>query len=415
MLTASRPKYRIFLFALAVCFLFSVSLAYAANGEIAAIDSAIKSKGAHWVAGETSITKLSLEARKRRVGTLKPLLTDEDQKAAAEESAALAGVTAPVSLDWRANNGDFVTPIRDQGNCGSCWAFAATACLESQVLLSQNNPGFNLDLSEQILVSCSNAGNCNGGYINNASDYIRDLGLPVETCFPYTATNNSCSNACLNWTNDSYHIPGWLWVTTTAPTVSALENAVATYGPLVTTMAVYSDFFYYVSGVYTHVSGTYQGGHAILIVGYDDAGKYFIAKNSWGTGWGEAGFFRIAYSQLTNAVSFGDYTIAYEGGSPNPPPPPPPSCTYSINPTSKTFKAGGGSGKVTVSTQDTCDWSAISNVSWIAITAVSTSSGSGTVSYVVQAHTGPQRSGTLTIAGQTFTVKQQVARFRLNK
>jgi len=82
-------------------------------------------------------------------------------------------------------------------------------------------------------------------------------------------------------------------------TINDIKTALATYGPLTTTFTVYSDFFSYRSGVYTYTSGTYQGGHAVLIVGYDDPGQYFIVKNSWGTGWGEAGFFRIAYSEVS--------------------------------------------------------------------------------------------------------------------
>ena len=69
-------------------------------------------------------------------------------------------------------------------------------------------------------------------------------------------------------------------------------------------MRVYRDFFSYRSGIYSYVKGPYKGDHAILLVGYNDAGQYFIVKNSWGTGWGEAGYFRIAYSDVTSVVNF---------------------------------------------------------------------------------------------------------------
>ena len=108
---------------------------------------------------------------------------------------------------------------------------------------------------------------------------------------------------------------------TYSPTVSAIKDALYTYGPLVTTMDVYTDFFNYSSGVYSYVSGVYEGGHAILIVGYDDAGGYFIVKNSWGS-WGKPGYFKIAYSQLANKVEFGWYTIAYQA---------PPQASYTVN------------------------------------------------------------------------------------
>jgi C1A family cysteine protease len=75
------------------------------------------------------------------------------------------------------------------------------------------------------------------------------------------------------------------------------------------------DFKYYRSGVYSFTQGKSLGGHAVLLVGYNDDGRYFIVKNSWGPDWGEGGFFRIAYSEMTDAVHFGQNTIAYTSGS----------------------------------------------------------------------------------------------------
>jgi C1A family cysteine protease len=391
--------------------LFLTTFIYGAQDEHNSINSMIKQKGGDWEAGETSMTRLDPEARKNRVGLRKPVLSPEEDKAVEEEQKLLAAIPAPASFDWRLATGtyvgNFVTPIRNQGNCGSCWAFATTAALESQVLMGNNSPGIDLNLSEQILVSCSGAGNCGGGYIDKAANYVRDMGLPVETCLSYTATNNSCANACSGWTNNSYHIDGWHWVATTSPTVDSLKNALITYGPLVTTMDVYADFYSYKSGVYSYVSGTYQGGHGIVLVGYNDAGQYFIAKNSWGTGWGEAGYFRIAYSQLSSVVEFGQYTIANEGYEGGTPPPPPPTCTYSISPTNKSFTYSGGTGTIVVSTQSNCAWTAASKVSWITITSGYTGTGNGSVNYQVMANTtNYQRTGTLTIAGKTFTVTQ---------
>ncbi|MCL4500985.1 MAG: C39 family peptidase [Deltaproteobacteria bacterium] len=261
-----------------------------------------------------------------------------------------------------------------------------------------------VNLSEQTLISCSSAGNCSGGYVNTAADFVRDTGLPLDSCFPYTATNSTCASACANWSTADYRSAGWHWVATTAPTVESLKSAITTYGPVVTTMDVYSDFYSYVSGVYSYVSGTYQGGHAVVIVGYDDPGQYFIVKNSWGTGWGMSGYFLIAYSQLTSAVNFGYYTIADEGYSPVGPAP---ACTFSLSPTGKTFRSTGGTGTILVSSQDNCSWTGVSNVSWISIKAGNTGSGNGSVSYSVAANPyRTQRTGTLTIAGQTFTVIQ---------
>ena len=230
-----------------------------------------------------------------------------------------------------------------------------------------------------------------------ASDYIRDTGLPLETCYPYTATDGSCGSACGTYQTATYRIAGWAYVATTSPTVSAIRDALVSYGPLVTTMDVYDDFFSYSSGVYTHTTGGYAGGHAVLIVGYSDAGQYFIVKNSWGANWGESGYFKIAYSEISSVVEFGYYTIAYSGSA----------CSYSISPASQSFSASGGTGTVNVTTQAGCTWSVSSSASWITITAGSSGTGSGNVTYSVASNSGSSaRSAGLTIAGQTVTVSE---------
>jgi len=305
---------------------FSSLLSYAA--ELDEIRAAIQAKGAQWIAGETSVSSLPPEERKKLLGALKPQLTGT------EKFVSLPYVSLPSSLDWRNNGGNFVTPVKNQGQCGSCWAFAITAALESYTLIQNHTPNTNLDLSEQVLISCSGAGSCSGGYIGEASDFIRDTGLPLESCYPYTATNGYCANACPNWQSSTYKIGEWQWVTTGQPALDAIKNALFTYGPLVTFMTVYTDFDYYSGGIYSYTWGENKGGHAVTIVGYDDSGQYFIVKNSWGTGWGENGYFRIAYSEINSPVRFGSYTIAYLNPNPS-------SYTLTVS------KSGTGSGTVT--------------------------------------------------------------------
>ncbi|HEX9157406.1 MAG TPA: C1 family peptidase, partial [Syntrophales bacterium] len=387
----------------AVAFLLAASIVFTASlslaDEVSQVRAAIAAKQANWQAGENSMTQLSPAERRARLGLKKPDMPIGAEMMVMAEPPI---VGAPPSLDWRNNSGNFVTPVRNQGGCGSCWAFATTAALESSVLRAENSPGIDLNLSEQVLVSCgtsgsNDAGSCGGGRIDYASDYIQNIGLPLETCYPYTGGNGSCGSACASYQTSTYQIVSWGYVTTTSPTVSAIRDALVSYGPLVTTMEVYEDFYSYSGGVYSYATGADEGGHAVLIVGYSDAGQYFIVKNSWGTSWGESGYFKIAYSQISSVVEFGYWTIRYTGSS----------CSYSINPPSQSLSQPVGSGSVTVTTQSGCAWTAASNAGWITVTSGASGTGNGTVNYSVTQNTGAKsRTGTLTIAGKTFNVTQ---------
>ncbi len=359
--------------------------------ELNEIQHAIQAQGAGWVAGQTSMMRLPMSERLKRVGLILPVTTGREPLLLMEYQAL------PPSLDWRNNGGNFVTKVRDQGNCGSCWAFATTGALEAVTLISNRTPGVDLNLAEQILVSCSGAGSCNGGSPGAASDFIRDTGLPVESCYTYGATNGNCASACASWQGSTQKITSWSWVTTNSPDLEAIKNALYTKGPLATTMAVYNDFFSYSSGVYRYTTGSLAGYHGVLLVGYDDAGQYFIVKNSWGTWWGDSGYFKIAYSELNSAVGFGQYTIAYTGSAP--------ACSFSIG---TLFSSAGGTGSVSVSGASGCTWEAVSNCSWITITSGSTGSGNGTVRFSVAANsTSGPRTGGLTVAGEFYAVSQE--------
>ncbi len=399
-------------FVILLTVVFAGSTVYARDLE--QIREAIKEKGAHWEAGETTMSKLPEQERKLRLGHVKPRLTGAEPVLTADPPST----GAPASVDW-SYPANYVTPVRNQGSCGSCWAFAAAGALESHSLIKLSKPGQELNLSEQVLVSCGGAGSCGGGSIGSASNYIRDKGLPPEECFPYTATNNACSAACYNYQTGTYRVQSWAYVTTTSVSVEAIKNALVTYGPLVTTMDVYADFFNYRSGVYAYASGTYQGGHAILIVGYDDATQSFRAKNSWGTGWGEEGFFRIAYSAVGNPVYFGEFTIAYNGAAPQPPPPAPDptpaACTFTVSPTSKTFTDKGGKGNVSVTTGAGCAWTAKTGYDWVKFTSGTSKTGSGTVTYSVDTNLtntmrttsiGISATGTSSAAGSVSIIEK---------
>jgi hypothetical protein len=252
------------------------------------------------------------------------------------------------------------------------------------------------------------------------------VGLPLESCFQYTATNNSCANACLDWKNNTFNVNGWHRASSTTITVDDIRNAVYAYGPVVATFYVYNDFYSYRSGVYSYTTGSYVGAHAVSVVGYDDALQAFIVKNSWGSGWGEAGYFMIAYSELTGTSRFGYSALVYDGYGDNPPPSPEPTpdptpeptptCSYSISPGTKNFKAAGGTGAVSISSSTGCPWTAVSSASWIAITAGVSGSGSATISYAIQANTtSSARSATVNIGGSIHKVNQEGVRVFKNR
>src|SRR3972149_9927045 len=290
-------------------FLMFFIVPFANSSELAEITRAIKGKNARWSAKETPISKLMPDERKRRLGAIIPPITGKEKVVVVPETIL------PIRVDWRDYGGkSYVTPVKEQGACGACWAFATSSALESSLLISQNLNGLVFDLSEQTAISCSSAGTCSDGLIDTVSDFIRDIRLPHESCYPYTASDNSCSNACSDWQYNTYKISDWYRVN---PVVDEIKYAIYNYGPLVATMAVYTDFLYYGSGIYTKSWGNFEGYHTAMVVGYDDTEQYFIVKNSWGTDWGESGFFRIAYSEVNSDVLFGYWTIVYENQIPD--------------------------------------------------------------------------------------------------
>ncbi len=283
-------------------------LAFAGEFDLPAIQQAIAEKGLHWTAGPAPFTDAEFRAK---LGAHTPILRDSLSYSAPLPPAP----PLPASWDWRDHNG--VTPIRDQGACGSCWAFSAVGALESAALIQGSYPQ-TLDLSEQGLVSCDSfdASGCEGGGLSeSAAGYLVQQGTVDAGCFPYESFpgNDYPCDPCSNWQQHLYKAGGYASV---AYDVDAIKQAVY-QGPVITTMEVFDDFMNYQSGVYAYAYGQDEGGHSILIVGYDDAGQYFIVKNSWGAAWGMNGFFEIAYSEAgyDSATGFGGDSVSLTFGS----------------------------------------------------------------------------------------------------
>lgn len=207
-----------------------------------------------------------------------------------------AGASVPESVDWSTTPA--VSPVKNQGSCGSCWSFSATGGIEGAYYVKT---GSGTSLSEQQLVSCDTSGEdngCNGGWMDAAFEWAQSNGgLCTEADYPYvsgTGSNPSCKTSCTAQANTA---PA-SWTDVTPNDVDAMTSAVAQQPVSVAIQANQASFQTYSSGVLTGRCGTHLD-HGVLAVGYGtwtDGTPYWKVKNSWGESWGMNGYILIERS-----------------------------------------------------------------------------------------------------------------------
>ncbi|VAH67369.1 cysteine proteinase EP-B 2-like [Triticum urartu] len=198
----------------------------------------------------------------------------------------------PRSVDWRQKGA--VTGVKNQGKCGSCWAFSTVVSVEG---INAIRTGKLVSLSEQELIDCDTADNdgCEGGLMDNAFEYIKkNGGLTTEAAYPYRAANGTCKAAKVAKSSPMVvHIDGHQDVP--ANSEEALAKAVANQPVSVGIDASGKAFMFYSEGVFTGECGT-ELDHGVAVVGYgvaEDGKAYWTVKNSWGPSWGEKGYIRV--------------------------------------------------------------------------------------------------------------------------
>lgn len=262
-----------------------------------------------WMPGETRISKLYRPGEPS--GFFGLSIDSEEEKellraASRPDRFAAALPKPPPRVDWRTTSG-VVTPIKDQGECQSCVAFATCAAMESAWAIMAIDRGETppaIDLAEAHLFACGCGGDCcgKGWDFTDALTFASRSGVGLEEEFPYAPRDQDCR-----------HVAPQLVVTRYQSMYPAdLRNAAVARKPVVAGMRVYEDFLRYQSGVYEHVIGDHIGNHAVLVVGYDDEKQYWIVKNSWGVDFGEKGFFRIKYGScdLDGAYPFFEIDVS---------------------------------------------------------------------------------------------------------
>ncbi len=270
---------------------------------LAEINRMIAERGYRWTAGKTSVSELNEEARQKLLGFVPP--PDGWLDETPPYTAPVRQTDFPV-FDWREYG--CVTPVKDQGTCGACWVFAAIGQMEAHILTYD---GREEDLSEQHVIDCNAlSSGCSGGWHWTALELLETEGSVRESCYPYLDEDgHMCRQSMCRIVA---RIAGCAPVQGNQSSVGAIKQALLD-GPVSSAIAMPCEAFYYTGGLFESAK-VEDLNHVVVIVGWDDT-RYggegaWICKNSWGTDWGENGYFYVRYG----ACSIGTfcYQIEYE-------------------------------------------------------------------------------------------------------
>lgn len=225
----------------------------------------IKEKTTSWEAYEANENPLKDYSKEELMGMLGTYIVPINR---AYKRASV--VSTPENFDARTQWPSYIHEIRDQQQCGSCWAFGASEALSDRFAISTAGK-INVVLSPEDMVSCDDTNyGCGGGYMENAWEYLENYGIVTDSCFPYTAGKGveaPCASQCVN--DESFVKFKCKSGSIVNPqTVDEIKSELYTHGPLEGAFTVYEDFFNYKKGIYHHVSGGIAGGHAIKVLGW---------------------------------------------------------------------------------------------------------------------------------------------------
>jgi len=275
-----------------------------AEFDLDAVRRSVDGAGKPFTVGETSMTRLSAQERQGRVLPSYPFpdgfalvsaVAGEDNLG----GAALWSNAALPRFTWQDLDGaSYLTAVKEQGGCNSCFVFASLAAVEAQHRYVRGDASFDIDLSEQEVVSCIYPrDSCStGGAAEQVGFHLQTIGVPDEACLPYSSgvsgEEGSCEAVCADADARRHFIGGFAM--SVVPWTTERIKQELLQAPVIANLQIYDELYAYTGGVYRRTSDQPRGWHVVLIVGWDDSDSSWIVKNSWGEDWGMQGFLKIS-------------------------------------------------------------------------------------------------------------------------